>query len=167
MYKIVKITPLDNLTEATVNLKLIYHCKQENYPIGESRDGQLDDLAYFFAVRKIPIKTCVLGYVLRGEITAYDDNIASLSDYITYIAKEEVALIDAIMERLNEYSDRNDDIGIYNLFVGCDDFIKFFAQRNLPLRTCLKSWWPLPHYLGTRYNRKVLKNYREEIAKFL
>lgn len=165
MYNVPKITIIDNLNKAIMILKLIYKYKRENYPIGESRDGELDDLAYFFASRKIPIKTCVLGLVLIGEITAYDDNIKSLTDYINSCINKEVNLINDIIKTLIKYEYERLPIDSPFITFEPDIFLVFFAERELELRPYdPNSYRNLGGSNSYSKNIETLENYKNRVV---
>lgn len=166
MYKIPNIMPLYNISIATEFIKKIYIYKKNKKPIGQGRDNKPDFFAYFFSVRGIPFEVYSRGVIAVGEITAYDYNIKSLSDYINYTVNNELKLIDDMINQIDIYVESGDDIGISSL-KGADQFTIFFSERELQLSSYVSSndlSQNLKAYSGNMY---ALSDYKKSIESFL
>lgn len=168
MYNIPNITPLCNINTSTEVLKEISIYKKNDFAIGQKYpSGGPDAFTYFFSIRGIPIANYLRGTISIGEPTAYDENIAYLSDYINYNVTNELNLIDDTIKTINEYQSKNWAIGEAYPDGGPDSFVIFFAERMLPIEAYLRGTVSIGEPTAYCANIDILLNYRNIIESFL
>lgn len=166
MYKIPRITPIANLISATEFLKYIsthrlnYYSTDKRYPYGES-----DSLTYFFISRKIKI---VDNPIVKGAFNPPDYNRESLSYYINYCVNKEVELIDYMINKLEDYGNKQSPISSPYLSFEPDFFLIFFAERDLPIRIYSAEFKRRAGDFETyKEDIEILNDYKKKVNSFL
>lgn len=168
MYRIPTITPLCNLELSRETLNNVFLYKQKNWAIGQLFPaGGPDEFTYFFSIRGIPIFNYLRGTISIGEPSAYDKNIKELVKYINYCVAEEVLLINKTIEKIREYEKKNWAIGEAFPDAGPDEFVVFFAERNLPIAPYLRGTVDIGFPTAYCVNIDTLSYYRDKIESFL
>lgn len=167
MYSIPNITPYENLFECHQTICRIKEYKCNNWAIGQLYpDGGPDWFTYFFSIRGIPIFNYLRGNISMGEFSAYDNNIEELINYILWASIEEIILIDEQLKLIKEYREKNWAIGELFPDGGPDEFVVFFAQRNLGIAPYLRGTVSIGYPTAYDVNIKTLIEYRRVIAWF-
>lgn len=161
------ITPLNNLIAATEELKQIGIYKSNNWAIGQLYpSGGADAFTYFFSIRGLPIYNYLRGTIQLGDPSAYDCNIAILSEYINNMVYTEIELCDNMIEEIRKYQARNWAIGEAYPCAGPDEFVVFFGQRELQVQPYLEGCVKIGSPLAYEQNIATLTAYRQRIYSY-
>lgn len=168
MYLLPTMSPLANLEAAQEVLNQIYDYKKNNWAIGQLYpSGGPDMFTYFFSMRWIPIANYLRGTISLGDPSAYDKNIAALTDYMHTMVYRELELIQDTIEEILFYQQKNWAIGEQYPDAGPDCFVVFFAQRNLTIAPYLRGTVDIGYPSAYCENIQTLCSYRQQILAFL
>lgn len=129
-------TPKAKIKIAKTIIDRIKSYKDKYWAIGLNGDTlQPDAFLTFFKARGLPFAFFVRSGVKNvglGEYSAYEQNITTLNKYIEDIISQESEKCKLKIVQLEDYKKNNRPIGLNGDYQKPDEFIDFFAERDLP-----------------------------------
>lgn len=168
MYSVPTIRPYKNLLLCRKTIRKIKEYKCNNWAIGQLYpDGGPDEFTYFFSIRGIPIFNYLRGNISMGEPSAYCKNIDELEKYIDWAVLYEIKLVDKQIELIKEYKSKNWAIGELYPDGGPDEFVIFFALRNLEIYPYLRGTVDIGYPSAYNKNIEILLEYKKLLSHFV
>lgn len=133
--------PQQEIAAAKKVISELQDYKNRYWAIGLNGDTlQPDGFLRFFNARNLPFQYFVRSQgVAVGEQSAYDDNIATLNQYIEQVRDREISAIEATINELLNYKNRYWAIGLNGDTLQPDGFVTFFGSRELPFQYFVRS----------------------------
>ncbi|RKP46459.1 hypothetical protein [Trinickia fusca] len=115
--------------------------QSKNWAIGLNGDTLAPDgFLVFFTERNLPFQYYVRSRGVNvGEPSAYQANIATLTQYINNIRASETTLVNSVIAELELYKARNWAIGLNGSTLQPDNFLPFFGTRGIPFAYYVRS----------------------------
>ena len=130
---------------------------------------QPDAFFTFFKARGLPFAFFVRSRVKKvvlGEDSAYEQNIITLNKYIEDIISQESEKCKLKIVQLEDYKKNNRPIGLNGDYQKPDEFIDFFAERDLPFAFYVwnvKGVSPQGNYSAYDQNIATLNDYIKKL----
>jgi hypothetical protein len=163
-------TPKAKIKIAKTIIDRIKSYKDKYWAIGLNGDTlQPDAFLTFFKARSLPFAFFVRSRVKKvvlGEDSAYEQNIITLNKYIEDIISQESEKCKLKIVQLEDYKKNNRPIGLNGDYQKPDEFIDFFAERDLPFAFYVwnvKGVSPQGNYSAYDQNIATLNNYIKEL----
>ncbi|MGK7902892.1 MAG: hypothetical protein AB4352_16080 [Hormoscilla sp.] len=133
--------PQQEIAAAKKVISELQDYKNRYWAIGLNGDTlQPDGFLRFFNARNLPFQHFVRSQgVAVGEQSAYDDNIATLNQYIKQVRDQEISAVEGTINELLTYQNRYWAIGLNGDTLEPDGFVRFFNARNLPFQYFVRS----------------------------
>jgi Dyp-type peroxidase family len=133
--------PEKEIEDAKNMIAQLQDYKRRNWAIGLNGDTlEPDSFLTFFNQRNLPFKFYLRQYqVIGGESTAYDQNIATLNQYIQDVRNQEIEASEYKIAELMEYDELNWAIGLNGDTLEPDGFVSFFGERGLGFRFYVRN----------------------------
>ncbi len=137
--------PKQEIQAAKNMIKELENYKAKNWGIGlNGETSEPDGFLRFFNQRNLPFKFYVESSssevpVKVGENNAYDENIATLNQYIEDLRNQEIDASEYKIAELKEYKELYWAIGLNGDTLEPDGFVSFFGERELPFKFFVDS----------------------------
>ena len=137
--------PKQEIQAAQNMIKELQNYKDKNWRIGlNGETSEPDGFLRFFNQRNLPFKFYVRSSssqvpVAVGHNSAYDQNIATLNQYIKDLRNQEIEASEYKIAELEEYKELYWAIGLNGDTLEPDGFVSFFGERNLPFTFFVRS----------------------------
>jgi len=163
-------TPKARIKTAKIIIDKIKFYKDKYLAIGLNGDTlQPDAFFTFFKARGLPFAFFVRSRVKKvvlGEDSAYEQNIITLNKYIEDIISQESEKCKLKIVQLEDYKKNNRPIGLNGDYQKPDEFIDFFAERDLPFAFYVwnvKGVSPQGNYSAYDQNIATLNDYIKKL----
>ena len=132
--------PKDELQAAQKMIAELRNCQKLNWAIGLDGDTlQPDKFLAFFNQRNLSFKFYLRNKLPLGKSSAYDENIATLNQYVTDLRSQEIEASEYKIAELKEYRELDWSILSQTDTFKPDKFVSFFGERDLPFKFVVDS----------------------------
>lgn len=132
--------PKEEIQAAQNMIDELRNYQQQNWAIGLNGDTlQPDGFLAFFNQRNLSFKFYLQNQFPLGNSSAYDQNIATLNQYIEDIRNQEIEASEYKMAELEEYIELDWSILSQTDTFKPDKFVSFFSERELPFKFVVDS----------------------------
>lgn len=157
--------PKQEIQAAQNTIAELQNYKNRNWGIGlNGETSEPDGFLRFFNQRNLPFKFYVRSsQVAVGESSAYDENIATLNQYIEDVGNQEIEASEYKIAELKEYQELYWAIGLNGDTLEPDGFVSFFGERELPFKFFVRSAISVGDQSAYDENIKTLEDYIKDI----
>ncbi|MEG4499832.1 Dyp-type peroxidase [Microcoleus sp. F10-C6] len=132
--------PKEEIQAAQNMIVELRNYQQQNWSIGLNGDTfQPDGFLAFFNQRNLSFKFYLQNQFPLGDSSAYDENIATLNQYIEDIRYQEIEASEYKIAELEEYKELDWSILSKTDTFKPDKFVSFFGERELPFKFVVDS----------------------------
>ena len=163
---LIATVPQQEIAAAKKVISELQDYKNKYWAIGLHGDTlQPDGFVRFFNARNLPFQYFVRSQgVAVGEQSAYDDNIATLNQYIEQVRDREISAVEATINELLNYQNSYWAIGLNGDTLQPDGFVTFFGDRSLPFQYFVRSGVSLGEQSAYDENIATLRKYIDSLS---